>query len=124
LFGRAQPGGIINYVTKKLLRTPLYEIEFTAGSFNFYRPTIDFSAPLTSDKKLAYRLNVAYENADSFRDGVETERFFVAPVLSWQISDDTELTLEFSYLNDKRPVDRGLVVLSDDEVADIPFSRF
>lgn len=124
LFGRSQPGGVINYVTKKPLRTPLYEIEFTAGSFDFYRPTLDFSAPLTSDEKLAYRLNVAYENADSFRDGVETEKFFVAPTLSWQISDDTELALEFSYLNDNRLVDRGLVVLSDDEVADIPFSRF
>ena len=124
LFGRAEPGGIINYVTKQPLREPFYEVGFTAGSFNFYRPTLDFSAPLTENGELAYRLNVAYENADSFRDGVETERFLVAPTLSWQISDDTELTLEFSYLNDTRPIDRGLVVLSDGEVADIPFSSY
>ena len=124
LFGRAEPAGIINFVTKQPLRTPLYEIGFTAGSYDFYRPTLDFSAPLTEDGNLAYRLNVAYENAGSFRQGVEKERFFVAPTLSWQISDDTELTLEFSYLNDNRPVDRGLVVLSDNEVADIPISRY
>ena len=124
LFGRAEPGGIINYVTKQPLREPFYEVGFTAGSFNFFRPTLDFSAPLTENGALAYRLNVAYENADSFRDGVETERFLVAPTLSWQISDDTELTLEFSYLNDTRPIDRGLVVLSDGEVADIPFSSY
>ena len=124
LFGRAEPAGIINFVTKQPLRTPLYKIGFTAGSYDFYRPTLDFSAPLTEDGDLAYRLNVAYENADSFREGVETERFFIAPTLSWQISDDTELTVEFSYLNDNRPIDRGLVVLSDDEVADIPLSRF
>ena len=124
LFGRAEPGGIINYVTKQPLREPFYEIAFTAGSFNFYRPTLDFSAPLTEDGNLAYRLNVAYENADSFRDGVETERFLVAPTLFWQVGDNTELTLEFSYLNDTRPIDRGLVVLSDGEVADIPFSSY
>ena len=122
LFGRAEPSGIINFVTKQPLQEPSYEIAFTAGSFNFYRPTIDFTGPLTADGSLAYRLNAAYENADSFRDGVETERFFIAPTLSWQISDDTELTFEYSYLNDTRPIDDGLVILSDDEVADIPFS--
>ncbi|MEM8780969.1 MAG: TonB-dependent siderophore receptor, partial [Cyanobacteria bacterium P01_G01_bin.49] len=121
LFGQAEPSGIINFVTKKPLREPFYEVEFTAGSFDFYRPTLDFSGPLTENGNLAYRLNVAYENAGSFRDGVESERFFVAPTLSWEIGDDTELTLEFSYLDDTRPIDRGLVVLSDDEVADIPF---
>ncbi|MBE9077523.1 TonB-dependent receptor [Romeria aff. gracilis LEGE 07310] len=124
LFGRAEPAGIINFVTKKPLREPFYEIAFTAGSFDFYRPTLDFSGPLTENGNLAYRLNAAYENAGSFRDGVETERFFVAPTLSWEISPDTELSLEFSYLHDTRPIDRGLVVLSDDEVADIPFDTF
>ena len=124
LFGRAEPSGIINFVTKQPLREPFYEIAFTAGDFSFYRPSLDFSAPLTEDGSLSYRLNVAYENAGSFRDGVQTERFFIAPTLSWQISDDTELTLEFSYLDDTRPVDRGLVVLSDNEVADIPISTY
>ena len=124
LFGRAEPSGIINFVTKQPLLDPYYELSFTAGDFSFYRPTLDFSGPLTADESLAYRLNVAYENAGSFRDGVQTERFFIAPTLTWQISSDTELTLEFSYLDDARPVDRGLVVLSDDEVADIPISTY
>ncbi|MGV2828124.1 TonB-dependent siderophore receptor [Myxosarcina sp. GI1(2024)] len=121
LFGRAEPSGIINFVTKKPLSEPFYEIAFTAGDFSFYRPTLDFSGPLTENGNLAYRLNAAYENAGSFRDGVAEERFFVAPTLSWEISPDTELALEFTYLHDTRPIDRGLVVLSDDEVADIPF---
>ena len=124
LFGRAEPAGIINFVTKQPLREPFYELAFTMGSFDFTRPTLDFSGPLTADGSLAYRLNAAYENAGSFRDGVDTERYFIAPTLSWEISDDTELTLEFSYLNDTRPRDNGLVVLSDDEVADIPFDTF
>ncbi|VEP13000.1 TonB-dependent siderophore receptor (fragment) [Hyella patelloides LEGE 07179] len=106
------------------MREPFYEVAFTAGNFDFYRPTLDFSGPLTDNGNVAYRLNVAYENAGSFRDSVDTERFLVAPTLSWQIGDDTELSLEFSYLDDSRPRDRGLVVLSDNEVADIPFSSF
>lgn len=124
LFGRSDPAGIVNFVTKKPSREPFYEIGFTAGSFDFYRPTLDSSGPLTQDGNLAYRLNASYENAGSFRNGVNSERFFVAPTLSWQLTDDTDLTLEFSYLNDTQPVDRGLVVLSNNKVADIPFSTF
>ena len=124
LFGQAEPSGIINFVTKQPLLEPFYELAFTMGSFDFTRPTLDFTGPLTADGSLAYRLNAAYESAGSFRDGVDTERYFIAPTLSWEISDDTELTLEFSYFDDTRPVDAGLVVLSDDEIADIPFDTF
>jgi len=124
LFGRAEPSGIINFITKKPLPDPYYDLNFTAGSFDFYRPTVDLSGPLTDDKSLAYRLNIAYENAGSFRDRVQTNRVFFAPTLSYQISDDTTLNLEVSYLNDARPIDRGLVVLSNDQIADIPLSRY
>ncbi|MEH2249200.1 TonB-dependent receptor plug domain-containing protein [Nostoc sp.] len=123
LFGQADPAGIINYITKQPLLNPYYNVSFTAGSYSFYRPTIDFSGPLTADKKLAYRLNAAYENAGSFRDFVDTERFIVAPTLTWQISPDTKLTAEVSYIHDARPIDRGLVTLSNNRVADIPISR-
>ncbi|MEM6432330.1 MAG: TonB-dependent siderophore receptor [Cyanobacteria bacterium P01_D01_bin.115] len=122
LFGRAEPSGIINFVTKQPLREPFYELAFTMGSFDFTRPTLDFTGPLTADGSLAYRLNAAYESADSFRDGFESERFFVAPVLSWQIGHNTELTLEYSYLNDTRPNDDGAVLLGEDEDGDLIFS--
>lgn len=123
LFGRAEPSGIINYITKQPLSEPYYNLEFTAGDFDFYRPTLDISGPLTEDETLGYRLNVAYENAGSFRDFLDTERIFIAPTLAWQISPDTRLSAEFSYLNDDRVSTRGLPVLSDNEVADIPLSR-
>ncbi|MHC5826139.1 MAG: TonB-dependent siderophore receptor, partial [Nostoc sp.] len=48
LFGQVQPGGIINLVTKQPLSQPYYAAEFTAGSYDFYRPTLDFSGPLNS----------------------------------------------------------------------------
>jgi iron complex outermembrane recepter protein len=124
LFGQAEPSGIINFVTKKPLLEPLYELSFTAGSYSFYRPTLDFSGPLTDDKSVAYRLNIAYENAGSFRDRVNTERIFIAPSLSWQISPETKLSFEVTHLRDERPVDRGLVALSNNRVADIPIGRY
>ncbi len=124
LFGQVEPSGIINRVTKKPLFEPFYELNFTAGSYDFYRPSLDFGGPLTDDKSLAYRLNIAYEDAGSFRDRVQTERFIFAPSFTYRLSDKTTLNLEVSYLRDARPVDRGLVVLSDNRVPNIPIGRY
>jgi iron complex outermembrane receptor protein len=123
LFGQSQPSGTINIVTKKPLKQPYLVSSFTAGSFELIRPNFDISWPINKDGSLAYRLNFAFESADSFRDGVKTERVFVAPILQWEISDRTTLTLEGEYLSDKRPIDRGIVAIGD-EPADLPPSRF
>ncbi|WAL59540.1 TonB-dependent siderophore receptor [Thermocoleostomius sinensis] len=124
LFGQGEPGGVINLVSKSPLTVPYYDIEFTAGNFNFYRPTLDFSGPLTDDGALAYRLNLVYEDTDSFRDFADSRRYFIAPTLAWRMGADTTLTLEASYLQDRRTFDRGLIVLNgDDRPADLPLNR-
>ncbi|PSN76980.1 TonB-dependent siderophore receptor, partial [filamentous cyanobacterium CCP4] len=124
LFGQLEPGGIINVVTEQPLAEPTYTVEFTGGQFSFYRPEIDFSGPLTSDGKLLYRLNAAYQNSGSFRDFVNNEeRVFFAPVLQWNTSEDTTLNFDFSYLYDDPVFDRGLVALSDGSLP-LPIDRF
>ncbi len=114
--------GLVNTVTKKPVTEPLYDLNFTIGNNDFYRPTLDFGGALTEDKSLAYRLNVAYENADSFRDFNENESIFVAPALTWQIGDRTKITAEFEYQNYNYVFDRGL--LPSEIFLDLPISRF
>ncbi|MGB3765402.1 MAG: TonB-dependent siderophore receptor, partial [Phormidesmis sp.] len=81
------------------------------------------SGPLSEDNRVLYRLNALYQREDGFRDfDTAAERFFVAPNLSWQISDRTDLNLQLEYLNDERPFDPGLVALGTG-VADIPRDR-
>lgn len=123
LFGQAQPGGIINIITEQPLDEPYYSLEFTGGQFSFYRPEVDISGPLTNDGDLRYRLNLAYQNSGSFRDYNYIERVFVAPVLAWDISDDTTLTLDFEYLYNDPVFDRGLVALDDGSLA-LPINRY
>ena len=47
--------GVVNTVTKKPLEQPFYQIGMTFGSFSLYRPTVDLTGPLTSDRALLYR---------------------------------------------------------------------
>ncbi|MDV3351199.1 TonB-dependent siderophore receptor [Leptothoe sp. LEGE 181152] len=123
LYGEIQPGGVINLVTEQPLSEPLYDIQLQVGNREFFRPQLDFTGPLTADGRLLYRLNASYRSEDSFRDfDQEFERFFVSPVLSWQISDRTDLTVQFEYVDEESPLDNGLLAIGND-VADIPFDR-
>lgn len=114
--------GVVNTVTKKPLDTPFHQVNMTFGSFSFYRPTIDITGPLTPDKSLLYRLNLAYENAGNYRDFVENESIFVAPALTWRIGPRTTFTVEMEYQNFNYVFDRGL--LPDPVFLTLPRTRF
>lgn len=123
LFGQAEVGGIINLVTKKPLREPYYFLEGTIGNYDTYRGAIDLSGPLNDSETLLYRLNVFYENAGSFRDFVDSDRLFIAPVITWNISPNTSLTIDAEFTDDSRTMDDGIPAIGD-RPADIPISRF
>ena len=108
LYGRGDPGGTFNVVSKQ----PLAERTVTLGSQlndqGMRRGTLDASGPLDEEGRLAYRLNVIGEGGDTFRDHVETERYGVAPVVTWQVNDTTRLTFEGDFMRNNHPLDRGL----------------
>jgi iron complex outermembrane recepter protein len=123
LYGRSDPGGIINQITKAPLKNPYYSGEMIIGSYGLYRPTVDIGGPLNESKTVTYRFNGMYESAESYRDGVESKRIFLAPTLGWEIAPRTTFRFEGEYLYDKLPIDRGLVAIGNG-VAPIPVSRF
>ncbi|AFJ57168.1 TonB-dependent outermembrane receptor [Pseudomonas fluorescens A506] len=108
LYGRGDPGGTFNVVSKQ----PLAERTVTLGSQlndqGMKRSTLDASGPLDEEGRLAYRLNVVGEGGDTFRDHVETERYGVTPVITWQATDDTKMTFEGDFMRNNHPLDRGL----------------
>lgn len=123
LFGRTDPGGILNTVTKQPLATPYYSLQQQAGNFDFYRTTADATGPLTKDGALLYRLNLSYENSGSFRDFVDKESVFVAPVLRWNISPQTQVTAELEYQHFKEVADPGIPPIGN-RPANVPRDRF
>lgn len=80
-------GGLINIVTKKPYETFGGEISYTAGSFGLNRITADINAPLDEAKNVAVRLTTAYHTENSFQDAGFRKSFFVAPSLSYKVTD-------------------------------------
>lgn len=127
LYGQGEPGAVINVATKQPLPDPTYSIGLEVGSFNYYRSTLDLSGPLNADKTVLYRLNLLYQNTDSFVDFLNFETFAVAPVLSFQLGQNTKLTLEGQYFRyNEVPYFTGLPAsgfLFDNPLGRVPLSR-
>ncbi|MBW4509446.1 MAG: TonB-dependent siderophore receptor [Scytonematopsis contorta HA4267-MV1] len=87
-------GGTINFVTKKPLRDPFYEISTTIGSFNDYEGAIDLSGPLNESKTALYRFIAGYRSTESFIDFNNARRFSIAPSLSFSLGTNTDLVVE------------------------------
>lgn len=121
LYGNVAPGGILNLVTK----TPSFksggEVTMQAGSFAYYKPSIDFYGPL--NKFIAYRINGSYENSESFRDVVKNERLYINPSLLFNVSDKTQITLQGDYLSADWTPDFGTGVIGK-EIVDVPRNSY
>ncbi|ULP70940.1 Ferrichrome outer membrane transporter/phage receptor [Nodularia sphaerocarpa UHCC 0038] len=107
LYGTGAPGGVVNYITKKPQATPSYEFSADVGSFNFYRGEVDLTGPLTQDKNVLYRLNLAFQDSDSFVDNVEDNRIFVAPSLTFLTGGGGSLTVEGEYYRQDKDFNTG-----------------
>ena len=122
LYGRTEPGGLINIVTKKPLEQPMVSLEQQVGSFDHERTQLDAGGPLSPGGTVIYRFNAAWENSGSFRDIPENRRIFVAPVVTWKANDTTDVTTYLEYLNSHDPSDSGLPLIGG-HVPPVPASR-
>lgn len=110
LYGRGEPGGTVNLITKR----PQFEtsgyVQVQGGSFDFYRGNVDLQTTLGDN--VGIRLAGFYEDAGSFRKTVETERYGFYPSVTVNLGEDTRATYEFEYTAQDIPFDRG-VIFSD-----------
>lgn len=112
LYGNSEPGGTININTKQPKFKPEYLVETTVGSYDFYRISTDLTAPIS--QSVAFRLNAATQKDGNFRNYVESNRNVIAPSLLWSINDNTFLTYNGEYIEQKAPLDRGIVAINGD----------
>lgn len=110
--GLGAAGGVINMVTKTPRFINQTQVGMRYGSWDFYRPTLDFQRVLDKERKLAVRFNGAFQDSNSFRKGVSTNRIYVNPSVALRPDEKTTLVLEMDYMNNHTTPDRGTVNLA------------
>lgn len=121
LFGRGEPGGTVNLVTKRPTSEPGGYVGVSAGRFDKYRGELDWNQPFGD--AVAVRVTGFYEDAGSFRDTVESERYGAMPSLLVRLGERTTLTYELEYSRQEIPFDRGVVAIGG-QLGAVPPNRF
>ncbi len=115
LYGNVAAGGVVNLITKK----PRFDfggsVGLSGGSWNSYKPTVDFYGPLT--EKIAFRVNGAYETAESFRDVVSSEKYYFNPSFLFNIGENSQLIVEADYLKNDFTPDFGIGAITNKDLS-------
>lgn len=108
IYGSSSPSGTVNFITKKPVDDIFSTFGAQFGSWGLTRYTIDTNGIVSDDANIFYRVNLAYENSDSYRDFGYTERHLIAPTVTWAPNSWTNITWEAEFIENRRRGDQGL----------------
>lgn len=124
LYGRVEPGGLINLIVKRPLETPYYSVQQQSGSFGLTRTTVDATGPLIADKSVLYRFNGEFYHSYSYRDFVKDKNVFLAPTLSFHPIEQFRMNIDFEYQHRTSVSDYPHLPAIGGYPAQIPISRY
>jgi iron complex outermembrane recepter protein len=122
LFGRGEPGGTVNIVTKQAQFDAFKgSASGSYGSFDQIRFDADANIPL--GENLAVRLIGFSEKADSFRDSVNSKRYGILPQVALRLGENTQIRYDLELTRAQTDFDRGVLAING-QLGLIPRSRF
>lgn len=122
VFGRGEPGGTVNIITKKASLTDTFgSFGLSAGSFSTFRAEADVNVQISD--KFAVRVNGAAQDAGSFRDTLKSNKIVASPSFLIAPTSRTKISYEMEFVKNEVPFDRGVLAV-DGVLGLIPNSRF
>lgn len=106
IFGRGGIGGLVNRVTKVADGELTRSFRLEGGSNDFVRAQFDLGAPISD--AFAARITGVYQDSDSYRDGVNFNRWGFNPTGSLRLGPDTTVQVGYEHFEDERIADRGV----------------
>ena len=119
LYGRVEPGGMVNVITKQPQTKPFYALSQQLGSYDLYRTTIDATGPLNPDATLLYRTNASFQSNQTLRDLDSHEDWFLAPVLTWNISPQTQFSLDLEYQRQQSNLSKSYLPFTNQQLIEL-----
>lgn len=98
LFGPADPGGSVNFVTKQPRFEKFGQGYVTYGSYDHAETGIDVGDALNDEQTLAGRFTAKMQNSDREYDHSQDDNRFVMGGLTWAPTDYTSATMILDYL--------------------------
>lgn len=93
LFGQGSAGGTVNVVSKRPQGQAHREINVQLGNYDRRQVGVDLTGPVTAGGDWLYRFIGVGRDSETQVDFTESDRWLLAPSLTWQPTDRTTLTL-------------------------------
>ncbi|MFT3992103.1 MAG: TonB-dependent siderophore receptor [Luteolibacter sp.] len=100
LYGQVSPGGLVNAISKKPTDTPFNRVGFQVSSHDTYQGTFDINGKTALDN-VTFRLVGLARTGNSEIDYTDLNRYFIAPSLTWKITDRTTITFLSQFQKDE-----------------------
>jgi iron complex outermembrane receptor protein len=122
LFGRGEPGGAVNLVTKRPTGESGANVRVSLDEFGTVRTDGDYTSGVIADRA-AFRLVGFQENGESFRDTIDWKAHGFSPSLVVRLNDRTSVVYEMEASRREVPFDRGVLAVNG-QLGLIPPTRF
>jgi iron complex outermembrane recepter protein len=113
LYGRSEPGGMINVNTRQPQNRKAIGAELTLGSWGTRRALVEATGPLSDDGTWLGRGAASYASADSARRLVTDRLSALSGELIWQPSAQTRAAFKLDLSRQKYRNDYGVPALGD-----------
>lgn len=94
LYGPANVGGMVNYVSKRSTDIPYNEIQLASLGGESWYTHADFGGKFDEGKTFGYRLNLAKQGGETAIDRLEVEKDFASLSLDWAPTDRFNLQVD------------------------------
>jgi len=132
--GRGSTGGSVNLVSKTPRLGSFYESNFSVGTDDLWRGTLDINQQLNDTT--AFRLNALYHESNvPSRDPAGDQRWGIAASIAFGLDTDTRFTASYFHLDQDNLPDYGIPWVSSsvtdprlvdfvDQAPPVPFSNY
>jgi iron complex outermembrane receptor protein len=111
--GTSAPGGLVNYVVKRPLDTPLTEAFVEWRQPGSVTGSIDISRRFGEGQAFGVRLNAAAEHIDPWIHSAKGERNLFSLAVDWRVTPDTLLEAEIESSRHSQPSQPGFSMLGN-----------
>ncbi|WP_311240155.1 MULTISPECIES: TonB-dependent receptor [unclassified Xanthomonas] len=96
LYGGGEPGGVINYVTRKPAQQTQRRVELQLGNQSFGAASFEATGPAREDGRIRYRIGAYADGEDGFRRNTDSQSQIGDASVAFDIGDTGELTLQYT----------------------------
>jgi len=122
VYGQTPPGGLLDMVSRRPSTEASSEIQLQYGSDNHRQINFASTGKIDDEGRFLYGVSGVVRDGGTQIDHIDDKRYNIAPSLTWNIDEDTRLTLLTQFTRDDTGVTSQFYPIQGTKI-DMPFGK-